>query len=232
MIGRGRRSLKNGPGCFIQGPSPRFLAEGERDQFGVFWHFAALEGLRRAEGLGLRWSDLHWNADETTCRATIVQTVVPDMANGGAPLVQPRAKTAGSQRTVTLTVPTVAALQRHRDRQAFRRRDLSDVWPDGLDLIVTNELGNVVRPDSVKRHRLAVIAASGVPDPGTHGLRHLAATAMLRAGVSPAIVAKKIGHSDIGVTVGTYGHLVPSDQSAANDAIEALCARETGTCNA
>ena len=234
--------LAANPAAGIKLPSPRsrrdiphwrpehlraFLGAGERDQLGVFWAFAALEGLRRAEALGLRWSDLHWSPDETGCRATIVQTVVPNSAHGGAPLVQPKPKTRGSQRTVTLTAPTVAALKRHRDRQAFQRRDRGDVWPDGLDLIVTNELGDVVRPDAVRRHRLAVIAASGVPDPGTHGLRHLAATAMLRAGVSPAIVAAKIGHADIGLTVGTYGHLLPSDQSTANDALEAFFARES-----
>ncbi len=203
-----------------------FLDEGERNQLGAFWHLAAIEGMRRGEILGLRWTDLHWTADETGCRATIVQTTVSNMAHGGAPLVQSRAKTKGSQRTVTLTAPTVAALKRHRDRQAFQRQKLADAWPDKLDLIVTDELGGVVRPDAVKRHRLAVIAASGVPDPGTHGLRHHAVTAMLRAGVSPAIVAAKIGHADIGLTVGTYGHLVPSDQTAANAALEAYL---TGT---
>jgi len=208
-----------------------FLAGGEHDQFGVFWYFTALEGMRRAEGLALRWSDLHWSADEADCRATIVQTVVPDMANGGAPLVQARAKTKGSQRTVTLTRPTVEALKRHRDRQAFQRQKLADVWPADLDLIVTNELGGVVRPDAVKGHRLAVVAGTGVPDPGTHGLRHHAATAMLRAGVSAAIVAHKIGHGDITLTVNTYGHLMPTDQAAVNQALEAFLAQpaRTGT---
>lgn len=206
-----------------------FLVEGERDQLGVFWHLTALEGMRRAEGLALRWGDLHWNADETECAATIVQTTVPDMANGGAPLVQARAKTKGSQRTVTLTRPTVEALKRHHDRQAFQRQKLAEIWPAGLGLIVTDELGGVVRPDAVKRHRLAVIAVAGVPDPGTHGLRHLAATAMLRAGVSPAIVAQKIGHSDISLTVSVYGHLVPADQASANAALEAFLAKPTPT---
>lgn len=207
----------------------RFLAEGEHDQLGVFWHFAAVEGFRRAEALALRWSDLHWSADDTVCAASIVCTVVPDMSNGGAPIVQSKAKTKGSQRTVTLTRPTVEALKRHRDRQTFRRRELGDLWPDGLDLIVTDELGGVVRPDAVKRHRLTVVAAAGVPDLGTHGLRHHAITAMLRAGVSPAIVAQKAGHADVGLTYGTYGHLIPSDQATANAALEALLAEPPAT---
>ncbi len=206
----------------------QFLDAGERDQLGVFWHLTALEGFRRAEALGLRWGDLHWNADETACTATVVQTVVPDLANGGAPLIQPRAKTAGSQRSVTLTGATVAALRRHRDRQAFRRRDLADIWPDH-DLIVTNELGGVVRPDSVARHRRAVMEAAKVPAISTHDLRHLAATTMLRGGASLAIVAQKIGHTDTSTTFGTYGHLTAEDQGAATRAVEAFLARATRT---
>ena len=207
-----------------------FLAEGERDQLGVFWNLTAIEGMRRAEALALRWRDLHWNDDESECRAVIVQTVIPDASRGGAALIQSKAKTRGSQRTVILAGSTVAALRRHRDRQAFQRRELANLWPDGLNLIVTDAMGSVVRPDAVRRHRLAVIAAAGVPDPGTHGLRHHAATAMLRAGVSPAIVAQKIGHSDIGLTVNTYGHFLASDQGAANVALEELLADPaTGT---
>ncbi len=201
-----------------------FLDAGERDLLGVFWHLTALEGFRRAEALGLRWRDLHWTVNESRCTATIVQTVVPDLANGGAPLVQPRAKTKGSQRTVTLTAATVEALKRHQDREAFRRRELADVWPD-TDLIVTNELGGVVRPDAVARHRDAVMAAAGVPAIRTHDLRHLAATTMLQGGTSLAIVAHKIGHTDTSTTFGTYGHLVPEDQASANAAVEAFLAR-------
>lgn len=200
-----------------------FLASGEEDQLGVFWYLTTLEGMRRAEALGLRWSDLHWNRDESTCTATIVQTVVADMANGGAPLVQPRAKTKGSQRTVSLTPVTVEALKRHRDRQSFDRRKLADVWGDH-DLIVTNAIGGVVRPDSVARHRRAVMTAANVPAIGTHDLRHLAATTMLRGGTSLALVAHKIGHTDTSTTFGTYGHLVPEDQATANAAVEAFLA--------
>lgn len=201
-----------------------FLDAGERDCLGVFWYLTSLEGFRRAEALGLRWSDLHWNADETSCTATIVQTLISDQAYGGAPLIQSRAKTKGSQRTVMLTTPTVAALLRHRDRQAFRHRELADVEID-IDLVVVNELGNMVRPDAVDRHRAAVMADAGVPAIRTHDLRHLAATTMLRAGTPLAIVAQKLGHTDTSTTFGTYGHLVPEDQAAANAAVETFLSR-------
>jgi len=48
---------------------------------------------------------------------------------------------------------------------------------------------------------------------------------MLKDGVSPALVALKLGHSNIGTTVDRYGHLAVSDQRAANAALEAAAAR-------
>ena len=40
-----------------------------------------------------------------------------------------------------------------------------------------------------------------------------------------ALVAQKLGHTDIATTVGLYGHLTVSDQTAANAAIEAAIKR-------
>lgn len=242
------RQVKNGtiphnPADGIEKPSARgrkpftvwsgpqmdaFLATAAKDdRLAPFWFLTLVEGMRRGEALGLRWGDLVWNADESACTAVITQTNVPDLANGGAALIQPRAKTTSSQRSVQLTPSTVAVLKSHRDRQRFQRIALADVWGDH-DLICTTAIGTPITPSSVKRDRLALMQRAGVPPVTTHGLRHMAATIMLRAGVSPALVALKLGHADIGTTVDRYGHLVVSDQAAANAALEAA-ARGSGT---
>lgn len=197
----------------------KFLAAAEADRLAPFWFLTLLEGMRRGEALGLRWSDLHWSENESGCVARISQTVVPDLDHGGAALIQDRAKTRSSQRAVMLTGPTIAVMKAHRDRQRFERLSLGDVW-SADDLIITTTIGSVVNPTTVKRSLAILIDRAGLPRVTTHGLRHMAATAMLKAGVSPALVALKLGHSDIGTTVDRYGHFSTSDQSAANDAIE------------
>ena len=205
-----------------------FLSEAAKDErLTPVWYLTLMEGMRRGEALGLRWQDLHWSDDESSCTAIITQTVVPDLANGGAAMIQPRAKTRSSQRSVQLTAPTVAVLKAHRDRQAFQLRALADVWGDH-DLICTTSIGTPVTPSSLKRDLRVLMVRAGVPAVTTHGLRHLAATIMLRAGVSPALVALKLGHADIGTTVDRYGHLAVTDQAAANAALEAA-ARGSGT---
>ncbi len=241
------RQLKNGtiphnPADGIEKPSARgrkpfavwngvqidaFLVEAARDErLAPFWYLTLVEGMRRGEALGLRWCDLVWSADETVCTAVITQTNVPDLANGGAALIQPRAKTRSSQRSVQLTASTVAVLKTHRDRQRFQRTPLADVWGDH-DLICTTLIGTPVTPSTIKRDLATLIVRAAVPPVTTHGLRHMAATIMLRAGVSPALVALKLGHADIGTTVDRYGHLVVTDQAAANAALEAA-ARGSG----
>jgi integrase len=201
-----------------------FLEVAENDTLFPFWHLTLLEGMRRSEALGLRWRDLRWSEDETTCTATIQQTVIPDSANGGKALVQSRTKTRAGGRTIVLSEQTVAALTLHRDRQRFRRSALVDVWPDH-DLIVTTEIGGVVNPSTVKRKRVRLMERAGVPAISTHDLRHIAATIMLQGGTPGAVVSQKIGHSSYATTVDIYGHVMPSEQAQANAAIDAYLAR-------
>jgi integrase len=150
--------------------------------------------------------------------------VIPDQSNGGKALVQDRTKTDSGERAVLLSAPTVAALKRHRDRQKFQRESVGDAWGDH-DLVVTTALGEPVNPSNVKRNRARIMAKAGVQATTTHGLRHMAATLMLQAGTSPALVASKIGHKDISQTVNTYGHIKAEDQRSANAAVEAYLAR-------
>lgn len=193
------------------------------ERYAPFWALTLLEGMRRGEALGLRWSDLHWNAGETECVAVVNQTIVQDLGNRGAALVQDRAKTTASRRSVQLTHSTIEAIRAHRDRQRFERQRLNDLWGDH-DLIVTTGIGTPVNPSTIGRSLKRLIASAGVPPVSVHGLRHMAITVMLRRGVSPALVAAKAGHTDISTTTTLYGHLVTSDQAAANAAIEAALA--------
>lgn len=206
----------------------RFLAAAEQDRQSPFWFLTLLEGMRRGEALGLRWSDLQWSNDEQTCIARISQTIVPDLANGGKALIQVRAKTTSSRRAVQLTQPTIRVLQAHRDRQKLERQALDDLWTAG-DLIVTTTIGSVVTPSSIKRDLAELIREANVEKVTTHGLRHMSATTMLKAGISPAIVQQKLGHASIQTTVDAYGHLNVSDQAAANAALEAAVERAIGS---
>ena len=55
-----------------------------------------------------------------------------------------------------------------------------------------------------------------------HALRHSYASFLIQAGASLAYVRDQLGHSSIQVTVDVYGHLVPVDNIAWTNALNAL----------
>lgn len=192
----------------------------------AFW-LGELEGLRRAEILGLRWQDIRGLDQDGPVVASIAQTVVADQRNGGRALIQPKAKTRSSERAILLTGPTVEALKRHRDTQRFTRKSAGDAWQDH-DLVICNEIGEPIRPAWFTIQTKRMVKEAGLPELTPHALRHHALTRLLREGVSPALAAQKAGHSDVGLVYRTYGHLIQSDQSAANAAIEKSLDRAAG----
>jgi integrase len=72
--------------------------------------------------------------------------------------------------------------------------------------------------ESFKRHA----AKAGIPEAFTpHSLRHAFVSALLTRGVAITDVAKWVGHRDISITFGTYGHLVPSAAAKAVSVLDA-----------
>ena len=53
-----------------------------------------------------------------------------------------------------------------------------------------------------------------------HDLRHTHATLLLKQGVHPKIVSERLGHSNIGITLDTYSHVLPGMQEDAVTAFD------------
>ncbi|WP_405142469.1 tyrosine-type recombinase/integrase [Sphaerisporangium sp. NBC_01403] len=52
-----------------------------------------------------------------------------------------------------------------------------------------------------------------------HDLRHACASFLIACGASPRTVMKTLGHSQIGLTMNTYAHVLPEVERAAVDAV-------------
>lgn len=63
---------------------------------------------------------------------------------------------------------------------------------------------------------------AGVPEIRFHDLRHTQATLLLAANVHPKVVAERLGHSRVGITLDTYSPVLPHMQRLAVDALEDL----------
>jgi integrase len=72
-----------------------------------------------------------------------------------------------------------------------------------------------------------ILARAGLPRIRFHDLRHTCATLMLSHGTDAKTVADLLGHANIAITLGTYGHVLPNMRERAADIMDAILAPST-----
>ncbi|RZU51596.1 site-specific recombinase XerD [Krasilnikovia cinnamomea] len=177
------------------------------------WVLAIALGLRQGEVLGLRWEDV--NLDAGTLR--VVAQLRRDADTGHLERVE--TKTARSRRTLPLPESVRAALLRHRERQAAERLD-ADAWTDPA-LVFTTRAGTPIHPRNDYRSFRELIRQAGLRQVRIHDLRHTAASVLIAQGVPARVVMEILGHSQISVTLNTYGHVAPEVSREAADRVNA-----------
>ncbi|MEM1335528.1 MAG: tyrosine-type recombinase/integrase [Actinomycetota bacterium] len=174
----------------------------------------ALTGMRRGEVLGLRWSDVDFDAFQIA----IVQTVTA--VNGKLAIGKP--KTAGSRRTVYVHDATIKALRQQRQLQAEERLAAGPAWADDNDLVFRAPTVEPVSPDSFSHAFETLVAEADWPGIRLHDLRHTNATLSLKAGVPPKVVSERLGHSSIAITLDLYSHVTPGISREAAATVESM----------
>ncbi len=172
---------------------------------------ALATGMRRGELLSLKWHDISFADNSLQVRRTMNRIV-------GHGYVESETKTMKGRRKILLPVFVVKALKQHRTRQLEARLKAGDAWQEH-DLVFCNTCGGFLDPTNVLRMFHKLIAKAGLPHMRFHDLRHSAATILLSMGVHPKVVQELLGHSQIGMTMDTYSHVLPTMQK---DAMERL----------
>jgi integrase len=85
----------------------------------------------------------------------------------------------------------------------------------------TREDGQPWPPDVLSTSFAALIRNSDMTHFRLHDLRHTHATQLLKQGVHPKIVSERPGHSNIGIPLDTYSHVLPGMQEGAIADIDA-----------
>lgn len=156
-------------------------------------------GMRRGEGLGLKWSDLDFTTEPPTLTIRRSWT----QKGNGYELTTP--KTGESARVVPLT-PELAERLSERKTRALESQFLPPGNSIEDDFIFQSIDGMPFRADTVTREIARMGSVAGIPHLGPHQLRHLHASMILGQGIDAAILSKHMGHSNIGTTVNIYTH--------------------------
>jgi integrase len=208
----------------------RLLVEMSRDSLWCYWLVAFTLGLRRGEGLGMRWGDIDLT-DRTWQPSMQVQRIRgeadPETGRRKGRLVLTGLKTEASGLKVALPRSASDALAKWRPEQA-RAKLAAARWAD-LDLVFTTRLGTAIEPRNVNRAWARLCERAEVEGVRLHDLRHACASYLLAAGVNSKVVQRTLRHSRLATTE-LYLHAleeVPREAAEAMDGIVAAL-RERG----
>jgi len=179
------------------------------DRLEALYAVALALGLRQGEALGLLWECMNLDAGTlTVCRQ--LQRL------SRAWLLKDLPKSDSGFRTVTIPSPLIAVLQRHRAAQVEECAGWRDPYP--APLVFTSALGQPLHAKYVTSHfQKRILPKAQLGHLRFHDLRHACASLLLAQGVDMRTIMQILGHSQIGVTMNTYAHVLPALERAAAD---------------
>ena len=113
----------------------------------------------------------------------------------------------------------VRHLVQHKVRQDAERLKLGSVWRDH-NLVFASSVGTPIEPRNVNRRWDELRERAGLDWLRLPDLRHGCATFMMAAGIPARTIMEVPGHSEIGVTMNTYTHVLAQLREDAADAID------------
>lgn len=210
------------PAALTAAEAKRILGAARGDRLEALWVLALATGLRQAELLGLRWSDVNLDGGSLRVELVLVRTPGRRGAKAGTKGAgwydMDTPKTPKSRRTVALPPFAVQALRDHRTRQVAERLAAGRETKEGL-VFVSEHDGRPLNGGWIS-HRWPVIARKAEVDVTFHGLRHGQTSLLVAAGTHPRVIAGRLGHSTIAQTMDRYAHVVEASDRAAAQALQ------------
>lgn len=161
-------------------------------------------GARRGELAALRWQDV----DLANGTVRIAAAISADERSSP--------KNPSSKRVVTIDPSTVATLktwkahaQEHALAMGHRLSDRDPIWS------ADDDPTRPWPPRAISNCWDARRAGVGLVGLRLHDIRHVHATALIRAGVPVHVVSRRLGHASAAMTLDVYTHVLPGDDAAA-----------------
>ena len=165
----------------------------------VFFCIAFFMGMRKGEIYALQWTDI-----KNGNLMSITKSLNQKMDNNN--LVTPP-KNASSIRTIEIPEPLQEVLTEHKERC----RQI-DGFSEGLYICGGKQ---PVRDSTVQKYNKRFAEQAGIKQIRLHDFRHSHASLLANEGINIQEVARRLGHSDIEITLKTYAHLYPRESERA-----------------
>ncbi|GCE06155.1 tyrosine-type recombinase/integrase [Dictyobacter aurantiacus] len=179
---------------------------------------AVVTAMRLGEILVLRWTDIDMVKGELRVSGTV--NYYPRYG-----FVEGKAKTKAGMRTIKIPLFIIELLKKHRLRQAEKKLAAGSAWVE-RNLVFCRKDGDFVRRSTLRNQITKLLQDAELPYVRFHDLRHSAATILLALGVPANVVQELLGHADISITLGTYGHVLPSMKRDVVDKMDGLYGNE------
>ena len=116
-------------------------------------------------------------------------------------------KNASSIRTIEIPVPLQEVLVEHKER-------IRQIDGFSEDLYICGGK-QPVRDSTVQKYNKRFAEQAGIKQIRLHDFRHSHASLLANEGINIQEVARRLGHSDIEITLKTYAHLYPRESERA-----------------
>jgi integrase len=186
---------------------------------------ALTTGARPGELLALQWRDVDLRSNKISIQRALHRTKRKKGESAERWILRPP-KTSGSRRMLILPPITAEALRTHAAEQESSRKAAGGSWEDG-DFVFASDCGSPLDISNVLHHFQRVCRSLGLPKLRFYDLRHTHASLLIAQGMHPKLIAERLGHSSIKLTMDTYGHLFEGSDSEAANAMQRLFGQES-----
>ena len=165
-------------------------------------------GMRRGECLALKWSDFH------DSKISINKSITRKTDKGDYEIKEP--KNVFSIRDITLNRSLNDYLLQYKEEE-MKIKGFSDDW------FIFGRIYPLAE-NTITRMKDRAIKKAGVKRIRLHDFRHSHASNLIANGVNIVAVSKRLGHSDINMTLSKYTHLLQKSDDELTENLE-ICSQ-------
>ncbi|AIQ31663.1 hypothetical protein P40081_28680 [Paenibacillus sp. FSL P4-0081] len=190
-----------------------FLETAEGHVHYIVFSLAIHTGMRKGEVLGLRWSDIDFEA-----KSLMIQQTVNWTPSKG--IIIQDTKTSSSARRIPIGNMLITDLKHRLQIIEDNKQNIGIENYKDHDLVCCYANGEPIKPRRVTETFAFLTGKSELPKIRFHDLRHSHASMLLNNGINAKIGAERLGHSSVQIYLDRYSHLLPDMQRDAADLID------------